>query len=350
MVDVERHAAHSRDSVEFGRLSLSEASSLYRLLPASLQVPSLAPEVAAADAERLEGVTPTYWGFRQGSEFALKSFLLSSVEVDGREITDIQSPYGSGGVLSTFDNTSFRSAVRGAFVQWARQEGVAVEFVRMHPLLKAQSDFVQDAWINRSTVVVPLGSDLMANYPSRKRSYLRSEMSQKPKLHEFNQPYDANKFAQLYTENMEVVKASREYFFPQKYFRHLLSYSFARVWGLVYPGASGLLAAAITLENDSSGIVEYHLGASRRQVGRRSLELLIHWIATLYGERGYRTLYLGGGRTSNSDDSLLRFKRSFSRTQMEYRIGRTVFLPEIYCGLPGYSPAEAQRRVLFYRV
>jgi hypothetical protein len=45
---------------------------------------------------------------------------------------------------------------------------------------------------------------------------------------------------------------------------------------------------------------------------------------------GAEILHLGGGRTSLADDSLLKFKSNFSRTQISFYIGKKIHNPAIY--------------------
>jgi hypothetical protein len=339
-----------RDDEEKGvRLSLSEAQQMFCNLPARLQVPSLSPDFTAADSKRSDGFTPVYWAFRRGADVLMKSFLLSTVDIEGQLITDIQSPYGSGGILATCDETSFRSAAVDAFSAWALEAGVVVEFLRLHPLLQGQEAYVQEIWPNRPTVEVVLNQRLIDGYSSRKRSYLRRELDLGPELRELHGIEGLEAFRKLYEENMRVVGASPEYLFPDAYFQLLFESTSARLWGLVYPGPSGLLATAMTLENDSSGIVEYHLGASRRQHGRRAMELLLHQVGQKYADLGFTTYFLGGGRSDSPDDSLLRFKRSFSEKERLYLIGRNVYRPDVYFGLPGAPERKEESKVLFYR-
>lgn len=312
-------------------------------------MPSLIPDFTATDAIRLDGSRAVYWYFSSGQNLLLKSFILSTVDVGGQTITDIQSPYGSGGVLSTCDKAPFRDAALEAFAQWALATGVTVEFLRLHPLLSGQHFYVQDIWTNRTTIQVNLTQTLMEAYSPRKRSYLRRELLLEPTLRELRGLRGVNLFATLYEENMKVVGASQEYLFPAAYFQQLLQLPFARLWGLFYPEPDGLLAAAVTLENKSSKIVEYHLGASRRLIGRRSMELLLHLIGQRYANSGYTSLFLGGGRSASPDDSLLRFKRSFSPIELPYRIGRNVYQPEIYNDLRTGTKTTTALEVLFYR-
>jgi hypothetical protein len=279
----------------------------------------------------------------------LRSFLLSTVVVKGQTITDIQSPYGSGGILATCDEDSFISAAVSAFSAWALEAGVVVEFLRLHPLLHGQEAYVQESWPNRPTVEVALSPRLIEGYSSRKRAYLRRELDFGPELCELKGSSGLEAFREIYEENMRVVGASNEYFFPAAYFQQLYEAPSARLWGLIYPGSSGLLAAAMTLENVSSGIVEYHLGASRRRDGRRAMELLLHQVGQNYADRGFGSYFLGGGRSDSPDDSLLRFKRSFSKKELTYSIGRNVYQPDVYFGLLGAPKSPNKLRVLFYR-
>ena len=70
-------------------------------------------------------------------------------------------------------------------------------------------------------------------------------------------------------------------------------------------------------------------------------------------ERGIQHFYLGGGRTNQEDDSLLRFKKKFSEIQKDFYIAGIVHNQEIYdkyCKIWDNEKKEEVKYFLKYRL
>jgi lipid II:glycine glycyltransferase (peptidoglycan interpeptide bridge formation enzyme) len=216
-------------------------------------------------------------------------------------------------------------------------------------LLPDQRHVYENVAMNRSTVLIDLTKDFFSGYSARRRTYLRKEQEKFPELQELSPSAHLTLFQGLYMETMRRLQAEKFYYFNERYFSALVLASGCRLWGLRYGGGE-IQAAMVSLEVDSSGIVEYHLGAYHHDGSSRPMELLIHLVAERYRERGFRKFFLGGGRSSRENDGLLQFKRGFSRHELPFRIGANVFLREKYQALrdhPGFNPCSD--RVIFYR-
>ena len=60
----------------------------------------------------------------------------------------------------------------------------------------------------------------------------------------------------------------------------------------------------------NSKVVEYHLGA-RKDDSHRAMMFVLHSISEYYKQKGYKSFFLGGGRSSQENDTLLSFKKRF---------------------------------------
>lgn len=327
-------------------VSLYEASKVFASLPGHLQIPSLHPEFVEVDSLRDATAKPVYWVYESAHGLLLKSFLSSSMSVGSKVVRDIQSPYGGGGILVNASHLTFHTEASNQFRQWAVEQRVVVEFLRLHPLLEIPTDYVENSWVNRETVVMFLQDDILAGYSSRKRLYIRNECAAPHELVELKKPSGLKEFINVYAQNMRLVGAQSEYFFSREYLSALIDCPFARLWGLKYDGE--VVAVALLLDSLESRVAEYHLGASVRLPGKRPMELLLHLLAKTHGSLGYEVMSLGGGRTVSPTDSLLRFKKSFSSATRIFSVGQNVFLPEQYQEIEGHGEASPHH-VLFYR-
>ena len=90
-----------------------------------------------------------------------------------------------------------------------------------------------------------------------------------------------------------------------------------------------VIAASILLH--CNGRMNYHLSGSLREYRPLAPTNLLLYEAARWGcENGCRTLYLGGG-VGSGEDSLFRFKRAFSRGELNnFFIGKKICDPEKY--------------------
>src|SRR5205085_7449937 len=90
-----------------------------------------------------------------------------------------------------------------------------------------------------------------------------------------------------------------------------------------------MICGALVLE--CQGIIQYHLsGTVEDRLKIAPMKLVIESVRQWACQRGARLLHLGGGRTSDPQDSLLHFKKGFSNDLHTFRTWRWVLFPEVY--------------------
>ena len=75
---------------------------------------------------------------------------------------------------------------------------------------------------------------------------------------------------------------------------------------------------------------------------------LIHNIAKFYKELQFKNFFLGGGRSSSPEDSLLFFKKGFSSYEKEFKIGYKIYNESKYKELKAKFKISNEK-ILFYR-
>jgi hypothetical protein len=329
------------------RLSLKEAVEVFRAMPREYQLASLHPELVEIDAKRDALLEPVYWCFSADDRHLLHSFHLG--ENPGLEIKDIQSPYGYGGPLSNSDDASFLKMADDAFRLWAREHSVVAEFLRFHPLISQRQWYAGRVADNRETVSIDLSKDLFDQYQKRRQPDVRRFLESGLTARRVSPESMQRVFPALYRENMDRVGAKPDYYFPHSYLDALFRFSGADNW--LVSSEETPIAGAVILTSTEAGVAEYHLGADRQGSGQqRAIVGLLHTAATHYQSVGFGRFYLGGGRSTASDDSLLFFKKGFSSLTGPYQIGSRVFESEDYARLQSRFPTQAATgRVLFYK-
>ncbi len=328
-------------------LSLAEAVETFRAMRPVHQLASLHPAMVEIDANRDASLRPVYWRYREQESALVHSFHLG--ENPGLSVRDVQSPYGYGGPISNDDDPRFLHLANEAYVNWARERSVVAEFLRFHPLIPHARWYPGSVADNRATVHIDLTADLFAQYQTRRRTDVRRFLDSGARIVHVTRAVAKATFPALYAENMRQIGASNHYLFPEVYFDALLEYAEGDAWiGFVEDEP---VAGAVVLASPGAGVVEYHLGAKIGGADRsRAMVGLLHTVAEHYQSLSYRSFYLGGGRSAAPDDTLLFFKRAFSRSGGVYRTGSRVLDGDRYSQLQDEFPVRAATgRVLFYK-
>ena len=74
----------------------------------------------------------------------------------------------------------------------------------------------------------------------------------------------------------------------------------------------------------------YHLSGRSAKADNSVNNYLIDSAAVFAQDKGAKYFHLGGGRSKSEDDSLLKFKNSFSKQTLPFYIGKKIHNQEIY--------------------
>jgi lipid II:glycine glycyltransferase (peptidoglycan interpeptide bridge formation enzyme) len=134
------------------------------------------------------------------------------------------------------------------------------------------------------------------------------------------------KFWQLYTQTMEKHRAAEKYFFGYEFIKQ----HFPRNGFLVNccDKEQRLAACAIFLFDDNKNILTYHLGSTNYDFKISPLRFLIYKTIIFGQQHGFKVVNLGGGQ--QPDDSLMTFKKGFSRSTEKFVIGKIILNKPIY--------------------
>jgi hypothetical protein len=328
-------------------LSVQEAIQTFERIPGQWQLASLHPGMVDVDAARDPLIRPVFWYFQKDGHYWVHCFQL--VDNPELEVRDIQSAYGYGGPLSDTDDPGFLKEAQDAFARWAEDNDVIAEFLRFHPLVPHERWYAGQVANNRETVHIDLGTELFEQYQGRRRTDVRRFLKSRLKVERVSPDVMSGAFPELYKQNMDQIGAAKSYYFSARYFEALFRFAGVENW-LAYSGDTAI-AGAVVLVSNTARIAEYFLGA--KTVGfeeHKPMIGLLHVVAHHYQELAFRYFFLGGGRSTDPNDSLLTFKKGFSPLTGQYRIGSRVLDRESYARLAALWPKKAQSgRVLFYK-
>lgn len=286
------------------------------------------------------------------------ALLLPLVErdIDG-ERRDMVSPYGYPGPLFTTEDASFRRLALAAARQVLQSAGVVTAFVRLHPILNGSLPPGLGREVEHGvTVSIDLTmksderwSQLRSNH---RRDITRARASGWTARVDDTWEHLAT-FRRLYRETMLRRNAKHFYLFDDDYFDGLRAALGDRL-ALMVVEREGVIAAA-GLFTVTCDLAAYHLsGTHEAYTGVQPLKLMLLAACDWASARSATLMHLGGG-VGAADDSLLHFKRGFSRRTHPFRTYRMVLDPTIYRRLvrardPGFDSKDVTGYFPLYRV
>ena len=272
--------------------------------------------------------------FEKDADIVMYPFLRNPITPLGyildKEYYDIQGAYGYNGIISSNYDPNLIKAFWDSFDTWCQENDVIAEFSRFHPLLNNQklASPKMKTFYSRHTVALDLTDDdiWMHQISSKNRNMIRKAEKEGVTIVESD---DYDTFRKLYDGTMSDLHAESFYFFPQSYYdEYKLTFKdnsllcFAMLNGKIIAGSMFMF---------SDDYAHYHLSARDREYSRYAANNLVLWYGIQKAkERGCKWLHFGGGTTGEDDDSLLKFKKEFSKTLCEFWIGKQVLNQEVY--------------------
>ncbi len=239
---------------------------------------------------------------------------------------DLETAYGYGGFYTNCNDELFISNALIEYKKKCKEENIIAEFMRFHPFnnFSQNNDSFLDMNIyDRDVVVKNLTEDILMSYSSKVRNTVKRAI-EKVTIAESN---DIDKFMELYNETMLKNKADNFYFFDNNYYQKLIANDNIKLYKVIYQDET-IAMGFFMFGND---ICHYHLSANTDlSYSLNSNYALLNYIFNVAKERGLKYFLLGGGTTSNEDDSLFKFKKKFSKELKPFYISGKIYNKEIY--------------------
>ncbi len=242
------------------------------------------------------------------------------------EYYDISSCYGYGGPLIDSYNLHDMNIFEIELHNWCLENNIVSEFIRYHPFLDNYDKFKKDIVVekNRRTISVDLSASFKdiweKSIASKNRNQIRKAEKSGVSIRESMNITD---FMDIYKQTMEKLEADEYFYFSDSYFRELSKLIPQNMIILEAVYEEKVIAAAMFMFMGDK--MHYHLAGSLREYLKFCPNNLIISNAIKYGiDNGYKYLHLGGGLSDSDEDSLFKFKKSFSSDIKEFYIGKRI--------------------------
>lgn len=257
-------------------------------------------------------------------------------KINNTPFFDATSVYGYAGPISkniseNFDNKLFKKELNDFFVD----NHIISVFSRLNPYLPHQNIILNTIGeIKTKGYIVMI--DLNENLEVQRQQYQKRIKSHINKAHKLctikkaDSKDDITAFINLYYENMKRVDAKKSYFFSENYFFEFMNIDQCKIEILMasLSETNEIISGAMFIK--TKDIIQYHLSGTKTDyLDIAALKLLIDEMRIEGTRENYKILNLGGGLNSK-DDSLLRFKKSFSKTLKEFSVWQCIVNERIY--------------------
>jgi len=239
---------------------------------------------------------------------------------------DLESAYGYGGFYTNSSNQEFIAKAMHAYKTKCNEERIIAEFIRFHPFNNfpiKYDDFLDFNVYDRDVVVKKLSDDIYKSYNTKVRNTIKRATEKVL----FQESVNIAKFIELYNATMLKNDANDFYFFNKDYYNNLLKNKSIKLYELIYE--EKIIAMGFFMFSETIG--HYHLSANTPVSYKVNANYaLLHNVFQIAQDLGLEYFMLGGGTTSSVDDSLLKFKKKFSKDLKPFYISGNVYNKEIY--------------------
>lgn len=288
--------------------------------------------------------------YKEGPRVAFYPFLLNRIENYGFDklYYDIETVYGYGGPISNSNDIFFLEKFEKAFLAYCQEQNIIAEFIRFHPLLKNERIFqsIIDVEYNRLTVYLDISKSIeeiwRTDISSKNRNMIRKAEKSDLRAEE---GYNYRTFKDMYVATMEKLQANQFYYFQDNYYRQISQENDYFLLNILKD--NNIIAGAIFM---FYGIYcHYHLAGSLVEYLKYAPNNFLIWHAIQNAKaRGAKFFHLGGGLTNSIEDSLFKFKSSFSKNYLKFYVGKRIHNQEIYIKLIDQWEKKSKRRAKLF--
>lgn len=256
-------------------------------------------------------------------------------KIETNRFFDISSVYGYGGPLYEGENLEVLAInYTYSFNKFCFERNIVSEFIRFNPLIENHRLFMDlyDLTPIRKTIYLDLSKGeeyIWDNLKSENRTRIRKAIKNGIEVIKGRDVELIYKFIELYNQTMDRDKAAPYYYFENEFYNVIQEELYNNFLIFAAKYKEKIISASLVLFSDQ--YIHYHLGGSETEfMNLAPNNLLFFEIAIWASKKGIKKFHLGGGYSGN-DDSLFRFKKSFSKLEpLDFYIGRKIHNEQIY--------------------
>lgn len=275
--------------------------------------------------------------------------------IEKNKYFDISTVYGYGGpIVEAIENEEeLCNEYCNVFSSYCKENNIITEFLRFHPINKNHRMLENNYDIInvRKTIYMDISINeqyIWENITSKNRNMIRKAIKSGVKIICSKSNEIVDKFIELYNLTMNKDNAESYYYFSKEFFYETLNNENSTIFAAVLD--EKIIACSIILFCNK--FIHYHFsGSDPKYMYLAPNNLLLYEAAKWGNENGFSLFHLGGGY-KGMDDSLFKFKKSFSKLEpLDFYIGKKIFNANSYeylCDLRKECDKEYNKDTIFF--
>jgi len=262
---------------------------------------------------------------------------------------DIESAYGYSGPVSNSQDQIFLKNALELFKNYCFKKNIIACLIRFDPFTQLHNLFdKKNIDISYEGEIVYKKFDpnlsISEDYNTSIKNKILKAKKNELKVSISNNYQDFMSFVNLYLNLMEQKKANQDYFYSLDYFKNIFKEIDNKFDFFVVrkTNSKDIFGGCIVLKCIKKASI--HLSAVSEQIKKLGAAVLLrHEITEFYSNKNFKLINYGGGLTKKNSDSLLKFKKNFSKKTKPYYIGKLIINKDLYNKL--YNFLNTKKRI-----
>lgn len=271
---------------------------------------------------------------QDGNKILLMPFLRKKID----NYFDFETAYGYGGPITNVDDVTWINLALDEIYNLFKREKYICGFIRFHPLLNNAffcKNHIQ-VFFDRNTIAINTdesNEEIWTNQITSKNRNMIRKARKNGLIYKAEYDFESiNKFVSLYNQTMDRLNANTFYYFNQQYYAEFSKNFKNKAFLGTIRKNDELICAALFMFSNIYG--HYHLEGSNHEYSKLAANNLLLWESALeFQKLGIKEFHLGGGYDGDPQNSLFKFKKSFSNNMKDFFIGKWIFNEEKYTEL-----------------
>ena len=209
------------------------------------------------------------------------------------------------------------------------------EFIRFYPVFENYlflNGKINKNYIN-NTIVLNINKNIddiwKENISSKRRNQIRRENKIIKKFEIEKKPSEKSikDFLKIYYDTMDKNEAEKKYYFSYKFIENTFD-----IWKTIFiksiDNKNNILSQSIFFGHWDT--LHYHLSASNYNIWYWTSSSLLWEAIKYWNKKGYKYFMFGWWTSSDENNPLFKFKKSFGWTKEKFYIGKIIFNENIY--------------------
>ncbi len=264
-----------------------------------------------------------------------KIMLLPFLRSEFKDYFDFETPYGYGGPITNSNEVEWNEKALNEITKCFASQNYLAGFLRFHPLLN-NAELCRNTFTvidDRKTVAIDTSvskEEIWINQISSKnRNMIRKAEKNGLTFERDNEFKYLEEFKKLYNSTMSRLDADVFYFFNDEYYKKFIEIFKGKGFLGCIKKDNEIISAALFMYENCWG--HYHLAGSNREYSSLGGNNLLLWkVACEMYKEGVKEFHLGGGTNGDEENSLFKFKHSFSPNTKQFSIGKVIFNKTAY--------------------